>query len=78
MNHRQFAAEQSMMRQALADRAAYAQMSMQERQDATVRALEAVVDVPDRAKRIDDQMVEQWGGFADLLQGMRKTVAEAM
>jgi hypothetical protein len=78
VNHRQNAAENHMMQNTMRHRKDYANMSMQERQDATVRALEAaIVDVPDRAKTADDIMVEQWGGFADILSGMRKTVAEA-
>jgi hypothetical protein len=79
MNHRQNAEENHMMQNTMRHRKDYANMSMQERQDATVRALEAAIVEPGgpAKKTADDIMVEQWGGFADLLGGMRKTVAEA-
>jgi hypothetical protein len=79
MNHRRIAAENHMMQNTMRNREDYANMSMQERQDATVRALEAAIVEPacSAAKTADDIMVEQWGGFADLISGMRQTVAEA-
>lgn len=57
------------------EKAAYARTSYAERQNATVRALQAVVKPEVSAAH---PVAEQWDGLADVLQGMRKTIGEVV